>query len=438
VKGRTFQLRFTDEQGKLRYKTFAKRKLAADWYRNGGYKEALEGAEDEPTTGVLPTVGDALDAWLRICEHVGRNGRDPVEASTIRNYGFDAAALKVLPVQLEKDAAPVLAGGIALITLSAPVMVLIRDALLKTHSRNHAKTLLVSLKGALAEAETRGDIPYVPGRSVSITMGSRHRERAVIPEPSEITRILESAFALTTAPHLYTRRSWVRYRPLLELATFSGMRPSELRGLPRRNIDVAGCLVKITQRADRFGRIGPPKTTAGIRTIYIPKRVAALLGEYLALLPDDPNYLVFGTSAGTPIAHANLTVHCWQVVCEQAGLLVAGKPRYTLYHLRHHRASTEIAMGASAKEIQVLMGHENIQTTMQVYGHLFAEAEQARRERVQQMDTVLATNLPQTISEPSGKGQKTAVSVGHIRAGKNAPEPVKILPTSLKYNAVLA
>ena len=46
------------------------------------------------------------------------------------------------------------------------------------------------------------------------------------------------------------------------------------------------------------------------------------------------------------------------------------KPKYVPYHLRHFYASVLIANRKDLKTIQTLMGHEDIKTTLNVYGHL--------------------------------------------------------------------
>ena len=49
---------------------------------------------------------------------------------------------------------------------------------------------------------------------------------------------------------------------------------------------------------------------------------------------------------------------------------VVEKPKYVPYHLRHFYASVLITTRKDLKTIQTLMGHEDIKTTLNVYGHL--------------------------------------------------------------------
>src|SRR5260370_39661123 len=64
--------------------------------------------------------------------------------------------------------------------------------------------------------------------------------------------------------------------------------------------------------------------------------------------------------------------------CSEAGLIVKDevkgemieKPKYVPYHLRHFYASVLIANRKDLKTIQTLIGHEDIKTTLNLYGHL--------------------------------------------------------------------
>ena len=65
---------------------------------------------------------------------------------------------------------------------------------------------------------------------------------------------------------------------------------------------------------------------------------------------------------------------------EEEGKAVV-RPKYKPYDLRHFYASMLIDQRVNLKRIQTLMGHRNIQTTLNVYGHLIERAEAASQER---------------------------------------------------------
>lgn len=399
-KGTTYQLRYVDAAGETLYKTFDKRKDAAAFLSKSGAEPAKPAELPKIETG--HTIKAALDDWLDVCEKIGRNGREPVEPHTLRHYRSEANHLKAL--QDETDPEKPLFADMTLASINGPTMVRIRDALLKAHTRHMAKRCLTSLKSALSEAEHRGKITGAPGRGVSIVIGSRHKKQVVIPEDSDIQRLLRGAVEAEKSDDGRTAAAWPRYRLMIETLIFSGMRPSELRGLPRVNVLVKANKIKITQRADEMGTIGPPKTAAGTREINIPKRLAQRLGAWLKTLPSDPATLVFGNGNGNAESLANITNRCWWPLVRRAKLLTkTGEPRFTLYHLRHYRASTEIDMGANQLDIQQLMGHESVKTTLDIYGHLFKRAGSKRAERAQKLDDLFATDLPQGSAESDGE-----------------------------------
>ena len=61
----------------------------------------------------------------------------------------------------------------------------------------------------------------------------------------------------------------------------------------------------------------------------------------------------------------------------RGGVGQGGRPKYGLHAFRHFFASWCInpkdrgGRALSAKEVQTLLGHETIQITMDIYGHLF-------------------------------------------------------------------
>jgi integrase len=51
------------------------------------------------------------------------------------------------------------------------------------------------------------------------------------------------------------------------------------------------------------------------------------------------------------------------------------RPKYSPYDLRHFYASMLIEQKVNLKRIQRLMGHEKIETTLNVYGHIIERVE---------------------------------------------------------------
>jgi integrase len=115
-----------------------------------------------------------------------------------------------------------------------------------------------------------------------------------------------------------------------------------------------------------------PKTTAGVRSITISRTTARKLADHLETYGvDDPDSLVFTTATGTPISHSSFQTHHYKPALAAAGV----DARF--HDLRHTSVALAIAAGAHPKAIQVRMGHSSITVTLDRYGHLFPELDEA-------------------------------------------------------------
>jgi integrase len=74
------------------------------------------------------------------------------------------------------------------------------------------------------------------------------------------------------------------------------------------------------------------------------------------------------------------------------------QPKYKPYDLRHFYASMLIDQRVNLKRIQTLMGHRNIQTTLNVYGHLIERVETAAQERVSVLTTLKRTSCGASVA----------------------------------------
>ena len=167
-----------------------------------------------------------------------------------------------------------------------------------------------------------------------------------------------------------------RYRAMIYLALDSGMRWSELVGLRRSQVDLLRRKVRVTEQLvelnDRARLRKEPKTTAGVRSITISKLTAGMLAAHLeAFGRADPDSLVFTTAAGTPISHSSFQTHHFKPALKAAGV----EARF--HDLRHTSVALAIAAGAHPKAVQVRMGHSSITVTLDRYGHLFPELDEA-------------------------------------------------------------
>ena len=229
-------------------------------------------------------------------------------------------------------------------------------------------------------------------RGISPSSVHRHYRtlRRVLQAAVEKDRLLTNPCARVRPPRVPTRPmailTWAQsvalaeahpahLKPMIYLALDSGMRWSELVGLRRGQVDLVRHKVRVTEqllRVDGEWLRRPTKTSAGVRSITISSSTAEMLERHLADRPDDDkDELVFTTTVGTPLQHSSFQTHVWKKALAAAGV----KCRF--HDLRHTSVALAIASGAHPKAIQVRMGHSTISVTLDRYGHLFPELDEA-------------------------------------------------------------
>jgi integrase len=158
------------------------------------------------------------------------------------------------------------------------------------------------------------------------------------------------------------------WRPMVRFMVASGARLSEVTALKPSDVDLAQHTVRIS-RAWKRGpggyQVGPPKTKRSVRTINLPATTLSDLdytGEWLFTNPGRGH-----NAAGGPVRAPNFRTNVWWPACERAKL---PPPRPRIHDLRHTCASWMIAAGIPLPVIQRHLGHESINTSVNLYGHL--------------------------------------------------------------------
>jgi integrase len=173
------------------------------------------------------------------------------------------------------------------------------------------------------------------------------------------------------------------YRTTLSL----GLRRGEVLGLLRSEVDLEAGELRVTGSLQRIRgklvRSNTPKSKAGKRTLPIPPTLLEALKSYLEeqrrLWPDAE--LVFLTTTGTPIEPMNLTHHFNAVIAE------AKLPKLRFHDLRHSCATFLIAQKEHPKVISAILGHAQISTTMDIYGHVLDETLRGATAKVEDLFT---------------------------------------------------
>jgi integrase len=337
---------YTDGSGKRHQERF-KRKAEAEAHEQKS-KVAIRAGTHVPLDNNL-TIADVADKWIK---RVEANAR---ERTTLKQYK-EHIKLHILPR----------IGAVKLAKLSKGHVEAFRDGLIqgdKALSRPMAHKVLRSLKSMLKVVRCSH-----LADDVKVEISKRGRRKLEvgrdIPTPEEVGRMVKAA-------------KGTKLRALLMMATSTGLRASELRGLRWSDIDLKAAELHVRQRADRWNKIGPPKSDASRRTIPLgPELVLALKAWKLE---QGGGELVFSTGTGEIEHHKNM-LRSLAPVMKAAGVVKkSGEPKYALHSFRHFFASWCInpadrgGRELSAKVVQTLLGHSGIQMTLDVYGHLFRD-----------------------------------------------------------------
>lgn len=195
--------------------------------------------------------------------------------------------------------------------------------------------------------------------------------------PERVPPTLEQALALSDAIA-------PRWRMLVLLAAWSGLRWGELVALQRRSIDVATGRITVTQQLTESGegfRIGPPKTEAGRRTVHLPPHLLPDLEDHLdRWVGPGPDDWVFCGPFGAPLSRRNFPTH-WA-----KARTAAGCPQVRFHDLRHLSATLAATTGATTRELMARMGHSSPRAAL-IYQHATQDRDQVVAEALSRLAT---------------------------------------------------
>jgi integrase len=166
-----------------------------------------------------------------------------------------------------------------------------------------------------------------------------------------------------------------RYRALVLVAGYGGLRWGELVGLRRRRVDLAGARIYVVEQvAEVAGKfiVSPPKTAAGQRVVVLPAVAVTALAEHLEeYAAAEPEGLVFRSGRGTYLQRSNFSRLVWRPAVQQLGL-----DGLRFHDLRHTAATLAAAAGATTKELMERMGHTSSAVALR-YQHVMTDRQAA-------------------------------------------------------------
>lgn len=138
--------------------------------------------------------------------------------------------------------------------------------------------------------------------------------------------------------------------------------------LDRASLVVRGSLARLPGPKGTRYVITEPKTPKSVRTVPLLPDVVDVLRELRKAQLERPGKLdqglVFCTEAGSPLDAGNVT-RWFTAAVKRAGL-----PAVRFHDLRHGAATLLIERGVDLATVSAILGHSNIGTTVDIYGHL--------------------------------------------------------------------
>lgn len=360
------QVTFVDNGGKRKRRDFTTKRLAQRFIENlAAYREAPK----EPKAG--PTFAVVTKQYMEACEQ-GRDGGAKLERKTLYDYA-SALRLHVLPILGKKPVGRLTATDMReflkkIVAMDVSRRMMRLNLFLAKQVLKHARYLNLMASDPAADLAVKADRRREGGKASEVSIHTKDEMAAIL----TASRLLAGKMVV-----------WKRFNVVLHVLVHTGLRMSELRGLPIEAVNFETGALKVYQRADIYGEIGPPKSQHSYRTIHLPAGVQVMLLEWIGARKKG---LMFPTGSGKPISHSNLAQRMWRKAQVKADVTILNP-----HAARHFYASMLINGGTKLKALQETMGHHDPMFTMKTYGHLFTDPEDIalRQEMAARMEGIL-------------------------------------------------
>lgn len=208
---------------------------------------------------------------------------------------------------------------------------------------------------------------------------------------------------------------------------YGGLRPGEACALQLHdyypitkeiNIDKTLSSAASSQTLDTY-RLYPPKTKNAYRTVPLPEIAYKQIENWIRLRKEytlmnkqtfQESHYLFCKKTGQPLTPRDIRTR-FNALLKKYEL-----PKIGMHGLRHTYTSLQIQAGIDPKSLQLLLGHADIKTTLNVYAHLTKDK---KKENIMQFDAMLK-NLES--GAKAGQDPKNTDSEDGKSLGINAQE----------------
>jgi len=173
-----------------------------------------------------------------------------------------------------------------------------------------------------------------------------------------------------------------KHKNIILLCLYTGLRIGEALALNyNEDIDLENKMLRInktlTKDINKKTIIGPAKTKNGKRNLEINELTEDIIKEALKAKIENKNQVLF-CQENKKLYEDNTINSAFKRICKNAGI---NKPVNT-HMLRHTFATRCIEAGVDLPVLQKLMGHANIETTINTYGDIYNYYKQKETQKV--------------------------------------------------------
>ena len=163
----------------------------------------------------------------------------------------------------------------------------------------------------------------------------------------------------------------------LERSLLTGMRIGEILALRWKHLDLLRGSILIRETVSE-GCFGSPKTRSSRRDVPMSRPVQEAFEVLRAQSGlTGPEDLAFATSKQTPLNPKNLLRRVVRPACEAPRL-----PAITWHSFRHTHATLLGEVGESLRTAQAILGHADLETTLNIYTHAIPESQRRAVDKV--------------------------------------------------------
>ena len=283
------------------------------------------------------------------------NAQLALKKSSVRYYGF----------QLDRYVVPAL-GPTQLCDLTrARIEACLSDLRRKGHASATVRGVRATLSTVLQVAVERGHLDKNPVHGIRLRETEARKERRFY-SPPQVRMLL----AVLPEP----------CRTIVLLAVLTGLRIGEILALRWKRVDLLRGTLEVAETFSE-GEFGTPKTRSSRRSIPISSILRQALEEHHKRSPRNQGEdLLFSTPKGTPMSPKNLYNRQLAPGCDRIQ-----QPRVSWHSFRHTHATLLAEVGESLETAQALLGHSDLETTLNTYMHAIPDSQRRAVERVGDM-----------------------------------------------------